>query len=283
MNSLQNKPLVIYVSGPYSPKTPESDPTLRKKIVEGNIEKANQIGIKIAEKGHLPFIPHTMMKEWEGQYFSREKALDICYEWVKRCDALYFIDSSEGAEAERKIAVQLHKPIYRNLEDVPVIPTDHQALSEEAFDAYKLEYEQCMESYRHTYDTIWQAGGLFSAISAAIIALATSNALKLFFPLPVILWFLGIFIPMNRYGEWRAQRLANLESLFNNSISGLQMSHFTDYDNRRKQNQWLNLLKGKWRVSHVVVLFGVLLIAVQVYLILFNFNTYIVPFFSQFP
>ncbi|HMD80661.1 MAG TPA: hypothetical protein VKE92_05090, partial [Anaerolineales bacterium] len=94
--------------------------------------------------------------------------------------------------------------------------------------------------------------------------------------------FLGIFIPMNRYGNWRAEKLAKLESALNASISGLQMSHFIDFYNKRYENQLLNLLKGKWRVSQVVALFGVILIIIQVYLILANFSDHIVPFLKSF-
>ena len=282
MNTFQNKPLLIYVSGPYSPQTNETDPARKQAMIEENIKKAEQIGVDIAKKGHLPFIPHTMMRGWEGKHFKRQEVLDICVGWVKKCDALYFIGRSDGAEEEWKTAVELHKPVYRKLDDLPAIPAPLPVLSEEAFEAYKLEYEQCMESYRHTYNTIWQAGGFFTALSVAIIALATVDELRIFFPLPVILWVLGIFIPMNRYGEWRAQRLVELEGVLNNSIPGLKMSHFTDFYNKRNKNQMANLLIGQWRVSHVVTLFALSLTLVQVCLILVSFIKWIEPFLKAF-
>lgn len=117
-------------------------------------------------------------------------------------------------------------------------------LSEEARQAHLVEYEQCMESYRHTYATIWQAGALFAAISAAIVALGGSDsgatgfhvpaAIEVLAPLPFLFWWLGIFRPMNRYGELRNDRLAQIESLLNAGIPGCAMSHFSGFSTSRK-------------------------------------------------
>ena len=80
------------------------------------------------------------------------------------------------------------------------------------FDLIKLEYEQLAESYRHTYQTIWQAGSVFTAISAALLVFGSiENGVpgkiyfltKLFWPLPFFFWWLGVFTPMDRYGKIR--------------------------------------------------------------------------------
>lgn len=108
-----------------------------------------------------------MMHEWEGtDQLGRERAMDLCYQWVKKCDALYFIAPSAGADRERELAKQNNIPIYRNLEDIPdASPASVQSLSREAREGYLVEYHECIDSYRHTYTTIWQAGAIFAAIS----------------------------------------------------------------------------------------------------------------------
>jgi hypothetical protein len=71
------------------------------------------------QKGHIPSVPHTMMSGWEDIYkVPRACALQICYRWIEKCDALYFISPSIGAESEREIAIKLNMPIYYNLDDI---------------------------------------------------------------------------------------------------------------------------------------------------------------------
>lgn len=126
-------------------------------------------------------------------------------------------------------------------------------LSEDAQRAFLVEYEQCMESYRHTYTTIWQAGALFAAISAAVLAFGTRGGttilvtligsrpaadggefwLTALAPVPFLFWYLGIFLPMNRYGEVRATRLADIEKTLSAGIPDLNMKHYINYNDSR--------------------------------------------------
>jgi hypothetical protein len=186
--------MFIYISGPYSPPQ-EKTPEAQQKIVGANIERAEQVAVELTKKGHIPFVPHTMMRGWEDENkVSREEAMNVCHKWIEKCDALFFLGSSKGAESERKVAVERGIPIYRYLRDVPVASDDppiagisttgttsmetrtKPRLSPEAIQGLTTEYEQCMDSYRHTYATIWQAGGIFIAISAAIVAFGTKVA-----------------------------------------------------------------------------------------------------------
>ncbi len=113
-------------------------------------------------------------------------------------------------------------------------------LSEQAFQAYLLEYEQRVESYRHTYETIWQASALFAALSAGVLAFRDSIPhANLLAPLPVIFWFLGIYRPMNRYGEMRNDRLVEIETLLSAHVPDLEMRHFRTYSKRRKRSRSL--------------------------------------------
>ncbi len=104
--------MFIYISGPYSAPSNE--------IIEKNIMKARDAAIMIAKKGHYPFIPHTMMRGWEDVYkVSRESVTQICLKWLEKCDAIYILASSPGAELERHLAVRLNLQVYYNIDDIP--------------------------------------------------------------------------------------------------------------------------------------------------------------------
>ncbi len=47
----------IFVSGPYSGDAEQ---------IEKNVLAANEAGKQLLQKGHLSFVPHTMMKGWQG-------------------------------------------------------------------------------------------------------------------------------------------------------------------------------------------------------------------------
>lgn len=263
--------MYIYVSGPYSATNSGSNEEKQKQI-ESNIKEADKIAIELVKKGHFPFVPHTMMRDWEN-LTNRSLTLDICKKWVERCDAFYFIGPSEGAEIERKVAVEYHLPVYRSLNDIPEVTSvpPVSMLSSEAIKSYFTEYTQCMESYRHTYATIWQAGAIFAAISAGIITFAeksnvdNSNSISplilILAPLPLLFWWWGIFIPMNRYGEYRRNRLVDIEIILRHpSIRGLHMKHFTGFTSGTNENILKRICTLKWlwrpRVREVVTIFG---------------------------
>src|SRR5260370_438388 len=107
-----SKPMYIYISGPYS-APPNAPASTKQQTIDANISKADEIAVAIAKKGHFPFVPHTMMRGWEDMgKVERSCALNICKKWVEKCDALYFIAESEGAEIERQLAVCLSLPVY---------------------------------------------------------------------------------------------------------------------------------------------------------------------------
>lgn len=111
--------MFIYVSGPYSPKGATSSEDAASQIA-ANIDRANKIGIALAEMGHAPFTPHMNCQGWEDLHgVSREVTMKVCGEWIARCDALFFIAPSTGANWERGIAEQLGRPVYESLDQVP--------------------------------------------------------------------------------------------------------------------------------------------------------------------
>lgn len=284
MGDKLSRPMFIYISGPYSaPNEPEAT---RRNKVEENISRANEAAIEIANKGHIPFVPHSMMDKWEeANRLGREQAMELCYQWVKKCDALYFIASSTGADTERDLAKQHNIPIYRNLDDIPnASPALSVSLSEEALKAYLTEYQECMDSYRHTYTSIWQAGAIFAAISAAIVAFTKGSGstdgsvniapwVQVLAPIPLLFWWWGVFMTMNKYGEERNDRLVEIEErLSEPTIPGLEMWHFRRFSrNRKNESIWRRILKFKWlwrpRVKEVVTIFGMAILLLEAFLL----------------
>lgn len=219
--------MFIYVSGPYSADEAEK--------LEKNIFLADEAGRSLLKKGHTPFVPHTMMKSWEQRGIPREDVLKVCRSWLERCDALLHLGSSVGADTELRRAEELGLRIFRTLDEVPQSEDiEMEGWSEQKVTAYLTEYEQCQESYRHTYQTIWQAGAIFVAVSAGIVALwdkskGFSPWMIILAPLPFLFWYVGIFRPMNKYGELRRGILRDIERTLNKLIPGLSLKHFSEY------------------------------------------------------
>jgi len=103
----------IFVSGPYSAFHPRE--------VLKNVNRAIDIGIELMRKGHAVFIPHFshFMHLRPQCTFQYEEYLYNDIEFLKVCDALYFIGHSKGANKELLIARNMNKKIYYNLEEVP--------------------------------------------------------------------------------------------------------------------------------------------------------------------
>lgn len=121
-DKMTNQSLFIYVSGPYSPPASEIDPIKREKIIDSNIRTADEKAQEIVKLGHIPFVPHTMMRGWEDLYkIPREQVLYISRKWVEKCDALLFIAPSAGANYEKQIAEELGIRIFYKLEDIPKV------------------------------------------------------------------------------------------------------------------------------------------------------------------
>lgn len=111
--------MLIYVAGPLSGK----DGYAGKY---SNIVKAVEVAEQIYDKGHYCYIPHLstfqhriIRKIKLGYIPTYERWLNYDFEIISRCDALFYISSSPGADKERAFAERIGKKIYTNLEDVP--------------------------------------------------------------------------------------------------------------------------------------------------------------------
>ncbi len=118
-----NKPLFIYIAGPYTPYN--SDPHSAARIAHENTIKALNIGIDVADKGHIPYIPHLShfihlygKKELPYEYYTKT---DIS--WLEKCDAILFYDhkigKSKGADKELAFAIDTGKMIFFSINEIP--------------------------------------------------------------------------------------------------------------------------------------------------------------------
>jgi hypothetical protein len=113
--ALSEKPLHIYVAGPYSGST--------KTKVEQNVATAIKVGVEVIRKGHYPYIPHLthFVDGVEGKSLTLlwEDHLDWGLSWLDRSDALLYIGASRGANIELEYALKRGKAIFRSIEEVP--------------------------------------------------------------------------------------------------------------------------------------------------------------------
>lgn len=108
----------IYIAGPITAKTKEEK--------SQNIARADEIARALLAKGHEPFCPHTMTRDWEDDKRFHHDPKDVYnstflqmdFRWLLSCDALFFIRTSPGADAELAVAEAAGMPIFFNLKAV---------------------------------------------------------------------------------------------------------------------------------------------------------------------
>jgi hypothetical protein len=115
-------PLLIYVAGPYTPDTDDVHDAAR--IANRNVESANLAGIAIIRRGHYPLVPHL----WHYMHIAMDerdrKENDYWYGFtmalLRRCDALYYLGKSKGADNELTFAKKNNMTIFRRISDIPI-------------------------------------------------------------------------------------------------------------------------------------------------------------------
>jgi len=133
------RPLHIYIAGPYTAPTPDE--------VEANVMAADLIARELAAKGHFPFCPHRQSHGWERDgRFGYEDYLRIDLAWLGRCDALFLVGRSPGADREVTEAERLGLAVWTRIEDVPPADEEHEPLFDlmEATASRMLAYDDAM-------------------------------------------------------------------------------------------------------------------------------------------
>jgi len=85
---------LVYVSGPYRGQDAWE--------VETNVRRAEVMGMRLAQLGAVPVIPHAMFRFWHGT-IDDQPWLDATLRLLRHCDAVVMLDgweSSLGSSAE---------------------------------------------------------------------------------------------------------------------------------------------------------------------------------------
>ncbi|MEM5811911.1 MAG: DUF1937 family protein [Candidatus Aenigmatarchaeota archaeon] len=110
------KPLKIYISGPYSGNTPRE--------VNNNVVEAINYYLIILKKGHFPYLPHLTHYPY---IYSKEEIPYIVWLiqdaiWLRECDAIFMMpgwEKSRGAKFEHWAAQKIGKKIFYNIDEIP--------------------------------------------------------------------------------------------------------------------------------------------------------------------
>lgn len=117
--------MLIFVAGPYSVTDDVGH--------LANVNAAIDAGLALAGRGHIPYVPHLShwfdlrAEEMQGARLSWEFYMAMTLAILPRCDALYFVGPSRGANIERAEAERLGVPVYERVEDVPMLAGDPDA------------------------------------------------------------------------------------------------------------------------------------------------------------
>lgn len=106
---------LIYIAGPFRGPTPLA--------VRRNVEAARDLGLRVAEAGGYPVIPHTMTSEFD-KLITDEFWLQGTMELLRRCDAIMLSrrwQVSTGAKAEYAEAVRLTLPVMYEVDGFAVV------------------------------------------------------------------------------------------------------------------------------------------------------------------
>jgi len=108
------RPLVVYVSGPYTAPTPE-------RVAE-HVAAAERAAWEIMHKGHVPVCPHSMTHQWERGGFGWQDFLRVDLLLLERCDAICMVgrwQDSSGAVLERDRAEELRLWVFEGTQRLP--------------------------------------------------------------------------------------------------------------------------------------------------------------------
>lgn len=116
-----NRPLLIYVAGPYTAETWQG--------VRANVDKACEAGRLLMHLGHHPVVPHSMYMGWDlaDPRLNYEHFIKADLDLLARCDAIVMLpgwENSPGSCGEYTEALERGLQIYLDLIQVPQVGSD---------------------------------------------------------------------------------------------------------------------------------------------------------------
>jgi len=111
----KNKRLKIYIAGPYTASS--------KREILMNVNNAIDVGIRVWEKGHYPYIPHLthFVKARPEFKLLWKDFIEWNRPWIDCCDALLYLRKSKGADIEKEYAQSKEKMIFKSLKEIPTV------------------------------------------------------------------------------------------------------------------------------------------------------------------
>ena len=127
-----SKPLLILIAGPYRSGT-DGDPAR----IARNLERLEEASLPIYERGHVP-----MIGEWVALPILRVGSTDVsgpetsagaspiegdvmytsAHRLLQQCDAVLRLEgASQGADQDVRIAEARGIPVYRSIDEIPVL------------------------------------------------------------------------------------------------------------------------------------------------------------------
>ncbi len=144
----------------------------------------------------------------------------------------------------------------------PLTPLRPEERQKEWVDLLKLEYEKAADRYENLYRAIWQNFSYMAVVAGGILTFAgrDERPASLYFVAltPLFFWLVATFLPLDHYGNEIRTRLRKIEDDINRVYfpdqADPKLGHFKLFEGTRY----------KWRVRHVVFVFGAVLTVVWV-------------------
>jgi len=108
--------MIIGIAGPYSADTEDQK--------QRNLDAMNIAAARLLEMGHLPLIgvnaalPVVTLSNIADKY---KAIMEISLTLIDKCDGLFFLGESPGANRERDLILSKGLPVYLDIHEIPAL------------------------------------------------------------------------------------------------------------------------------------------------------------------
>ena len=114
--ALPEMSLKIFIIGSYFGETTGE--------IQKNINRAQQAGIELMKKGHLPLVPQSMYAWWEHE-IQKPLIMKTIFDWIRNSDAVFVLNlGAEGSGTAQAVDVAMESGlvIFTDLDEIPQLP-----------------------------------------------------------------------------------------------------------------------------------------------------------------